>query len=101
MTNPLPLLIAASALLLASCGSSGSTETPVADSVYYRQGADEARAIINHQLTTQQVRERLLEIRANEQQLRTDRGGRSADAYIQGFEQTLRQSGDTLANILN
>ena len=47
------------------------------------------------------MRERLLEIRANEQQIRTDRGSRSADSYIQGFEQTLRQSGDTLANILN
>lgn len=101
MTNPLPLLIAASALILASCGSSGSTEAATADSTFYRQGADEATAIINHQLTTQQVRERLLEIRANEQQIRTDRGPRSADAYIQGFEQTLRQSGDTLANILN
>lgn len=100
MTNPLPLLIAASALILSSC-SSGSTEAATADSTFYRQGADEATAIINHQLTTQQVRERLLEIRANEQQIRTDRGPRSADAYIQGFEQTLRQSGDTLANILN
>lgn len=103
------LIHIATALLLsalaASCSGNSSTGNgggtiSEADSAYYRMGRNDATLLLQQCRTTNDVRDRLLEIRARETDLRLRHGDPSAQAFIQGFTAAIKESGDTLAHTL-
>lgn len=89
--------------LSAACSGSASQEDQspriiaAADSPAYRLGQRHAETMLNECRTTNEIRNRLLDLRAREHIIRTQIRPSAADAYVEGIESTVRTSGDTLA----
>lgn len=113
--HPLPrLTILASAAAIAVSLAVGATrryrshDLPIpADRVV--TGADTSAWMLGSEHAADFVREcgdddarglRLLEIRARESNIRSRVGSSAADAYIDGFEYSLRQLSDSLASVI-
>lgn len=94
------------AIIATSCSSSTadtaaySINIAPADSSAYRLGQQNAQSMLQECHNTNQIRDRLLEIRARETSIRTRISPSSADAFIYGFRTYLTESGDTLANTI-
>lgn len=71
-----------------------------ADSPAYHLGQRHAEMMLNECRTTDEIRNRLLDLRAREHIIRTQIRQSAADAYIEGIESTVRTSGDTLASAI-
>lgn len=67
-----------------------------------QQGIDDALRLAETapKLSQSALEYELLEIRARENDYRTQMGDAEADAYIEAFETNLRQANDSLANII-
>jgi len=107
MKHLAPIFILLICGLTAACsGSANSHEDQcpriieAADSPAYRLGQRHAETMLNECRTTNEIRNRLLDLRAREHIIRTQIRPSAADAYIEGIESTVRTSGDTLASAI-
>lgn len=70
------------------------------DSPAYYLGRQHGQKLLYQATTTEELRSGLLDIRAREHIIRTQVSPSSADAYVEGVEQQILESGDTLATAL-
>lgn len=90
---------------LSSCSGSSDKTDPAdstcivepIDSPAFKLGEKHAIELLNDCRTTNELRDRLLDLRAREHIIRTQIRTTAADAYIKGIESKLKESGDTLA----
>ncbi len=66
----------------------------------YDLGSRCAQRLLTNCDTESAIRDELLDIRAREHSIRTQVSGKAADAYISGFRDALKESGDTLYHTL-
>ncbi len=93
-------------ILTASC--SGNSDTSAnnepyispADSSAFLLGRDNARAMLIECHTTNEIRDRLLELRARQTSIESRISASASQAYIHGIRSYLTESGDTLAQTL-
>lgn len=92
-----------------SCGGSDNQDVAVyevnvevepIDSPAYKLGRSHAEAMLFECRTETEIRDRLLDLRAREHIIRTQTSPSSADAYIEGIESYIRESGDSLGNAI-
>lgn len=105
LCHTIALTLIASAISCSETGSADETaqqhhKIEPADSPAYYLGRQHAQELMDQCSTTGQIRDRLLDLRAREHIIRSQISGSSADAYIEGVESQLSESGDTLANVI-
>lgn len=93
---------------ICACNNSGTNDSgnlprhniEPADSPAYLLGKEHAQMMLDQCHSTGELRDRLLDLRAREHIIRTQVGSSSADAYVDGIEQQIARSCDTLAQAL-
>lgn len=95
-------LAAIMALVLTGCSLSGDKggESKKQIEEAYRQGRSDVGRLIDKKNTREDVCDLLLEMRAREFEIQTNVGVRSAESYLKGVEEALKESGDTLYTTL-
>lgn len=90
------------ALALAGCSHSGEkgAESQKQIEEAYSQGRSDVGRLIDKKNTREDVCDFLLEMRAREFEIQTNVGARSAESYMKGVEEALKESGDTLYTTL-
>ncbi len=87
--------------ILAGCGVKETNNTPISDETqFYNLGREQAVILLQQCKTTSAVRDKLIDIRAREYDIRTHNSDKAANAFINGFEVCLKESGDTLHSTL-
>lgn len=102
----IPAITIIAASTACSCGSSDNADSAVyevkvevepIDSPAYKLGRSNAEDMLRECDKETEIRDRLLDMRAREHIIRTQVSQSSANAYIEGVESYIRESGDTLA----
>lgn len=92
--------------MLGSCSSGGDKTTekvhndPAQTVRAFQLGREDANALLDQCDTPQQLRLRLLDVRARITNIRTRVSPEAADDYVTGFRLALEERGDTLASTL-